>query len=114
MLNRNDCRFVGRIGSKKKDGKTVNGDAYIYFELEIEARSNANSTENNYHQRIPIMCFKPNVINYLKKVKARTGTPVVVFGFVSTYTDELKGITLKNNGINANEVYVVQTRPYND
>lgn len=113
-MDRNDCRFVGRIGDRHKDGRTVNGDKYMYFELSIESKFNANSTENNYSQSIPIMVFKPKVIDYLKKLKVHTGTPVVVFGFVSTYTDELKGITLKNNGINANEVYIIQTRPYND
>ena len=83
-MDRNDCRFVGRIGERMKKGKTVNGE------------------------------FKPAVIKYLEKLKVHVGTPIIAFGFVSTYTDELKGVTLKSNGINCNECYVIQTRPYND
>lgn len=113
-MDRNDCRFVGRIGEKMKKGKTVNGEPYMYFDMNITSKYNANSTENNYEQNIPIMVFKSVVIKYLEKLKVHIGTPIVVFGFVSTYTDELRGITLKSNGINANEVYVIQTRPYND
>lgn len=109
-MDRNDCRFVGRIGDRIKEGVTINGDAYMYFDLELEARANATSTDNNYHQNIPIMLFRKPVIDYLKRLKVRRGTLVVVFGFVSTYTDEIKGITLKNNGINAYEVYVVKTK----
>lgn len=113
-MDRNDCRFVGRIGEHMKHGKTVNGEPYMYFDLEIESRANANSTDNNYHQNIPIMVFKKAVIDYLQRLKAHRGTHVVVFGFVSTYTDEVRGITLKSNGINCSECYVVQTKPYND
>ena len=113
-MDRNDCRFVGRIGERMKKGKTVNGEPYMYFDMNITSKYNANSTENNYEQNIPIMVFKPAVIKYLEKLKVRVGTPIVVFGFVSTYTDELKGITLKSNGINCSECYVIQTRPYND
>lgn len=111
-MDRNDCRFVGRVGERRKDGLTVNGEPYIYFEMAIESKFNANSTENNYHQSIPIMVFKRNVINYLNKIGIHQGTPIIVFGFVSTYTNEFKSITLRSNGINANEVYVIQTKPY--
>lgn len=109
-MDRNDCRFVGRVGDRMKKGTTVNGEPYMYFEMEIESRFNATSTDNNYHQSIPIMVFKKAVINYLEKLNIHRGMPVVVFGFVSTYTDELKGITLKSNGINASEVYVIRTK----
>ena len=114
MADRNDCRFVGRVGERMKKGKTVNGQPYMYFDLAIESKANANSTDNNFHQSIPIMVFKKPVIDYLERLKIHQGSPLVVFGFVSTYTDELRGITLKSNGINANEVYCIQTRPYND
>lgn len=110
-MDRNDCRFVGRIGQRRKEGKTVKGEPYMYFEMDIESRFNSTSTENNYRQSIPIMLFKKNVIDYLKRLNVHTGTPIIVFGFVSTYTDELKGITLKSNGINASEVYVIKVKP---
>lgn len=110
-MDRNDCRFVGRVGEHIKKGKTVNGEPYMYFDMDIESRYNANSTDNNYHQSIPIMVFKKAVIDYLEKLKVHRGTPIVCFGFVSTYTDEVRGITLKSNGINASEVYVIKVKP---
>lgn len=111
-MDRNDCRFVGHVGDRRKEGITINGEPYMYFEMAIESKFNANTSENNYRQSIPIMVFKKPVINYLKRLSIHQGMPIIVFGFVSTYTDELKGITLKSNGINASEVYVIQTRPY--
>lgn len=114
MTYRNDCRFVGRVGERIKRGKTVTGQTYMYFDMFIESNLNANSTENNYHQNIPIMVFKKPVIDYLERIGIKPNMPIIVFGFVSTYTDEVRGITLKSNGINCSECYVIQTRPYND
>lgn len=110
-MDRNDCRFVGRIGEHMKKGTTINGEPYMYFDMNIVSKFNANGAQNNYEQNIPIMVFKPAVIKYLEKLNAHRGTPIVVFGFVSTYTGELKGITLKSNGINANEVYIIKVKP---
>lgn len=113
-MDRNDCRFVGRIGSSFKEGKTQNGGSYIWFPLELEAKANASSTDNNFRQSIHIMCFKKHVIDYLKRIRAHQGNTVVIFGFVSSFPDEIKGKNVVVNAINANEIYVVQTRPYND
>lgn len=101
---------MGRVGERMKKGKTVNGQPYMYFDMDIESKFNATSTDNNYHQSIPIMVFKKPVIDYLERLQIHTNTPIIVFGFVSTYTDEVRGITLKSNGINANEVYVIRTK----
>lgn len=111
-MDKNDCRFVGRVGGAFKVGKTQNGGEYLWFPLEIESRANANSTENNYRQNIHIMCFKKKVIDYLRYVDVRQGSTVIVFGFVSAFPDEVKGKHVIVNAINANEIYVVKTRPY--
>lgn len=110
-MDRNDCRFVGRIGSPIKKDKTQNGDDYMWFLLELESRANATSTENNYRQQINIMCFKGNVIKYLERIHAHQGNTVVIFGFVSAFPTEINGKQIVANGINANEIYVVQTKP---
>jgi hypothetical protein len=113
-MDRNDCRFVGIIGERMKKGKTVNGEPYMYFDMNITSKYNANSTENNYEQNIPIMVFKPAVIKYLEKLKVHVGTPVIVFGFMSSFYDEVHGKQVLVNAVNANEVLCIQTRPYND
>ena len=113
-MDRNESILVGRVGSKIKEGKTQKGDTYIWFSLEIEAKTNATSTDNNYHQNINIMCFRKPVIDYVKKVNMRIGCTVVVFGFVSSFVYEYKGKTIASNAINGNEIYVVKTRLYGD
>ena len=110
-MDRNDIRLVGRIGEIIKSGKTQSGGEYIWFPLEIEARANATSTDNNYHQKIHIMCFKKMVIDYLRRVNVKQGNTVVIFGFVSSFPSEIKGKDILVNAINANEIYVVKTRP---
>lgn len=110
-MDRNDIRLVGRIGEVIKTGKTQTGGDYIWFPLEIEARANATSTENNQSQKIHIMCFKKAVIDYLRRVKVKQGQTVVIFGFVSAFPTEVKGKSVLFNAINANEIYVVKTKP---
>ena len=113
-MDKNIVILQGRIGSVLKDGKTQNGGSFIYFGMEIESKANATSTENNYRQTLKIMCFKPKVIEYLKKVKAHTGTPVLVFGFMSSFYDDVHGKSVLVNALNANEVLCIQTRPYSN
>lgn len=109
MIDRNQCTFVGHIDSGIKRAKTQNGEDYIAFLLNCEPKANANSTENNRYQMISIRCFKPNVIKYLDKLNIHRGTPIIVFGFVSSYPTEVKGKQLTANSINANEIYVIKT-----
>lgn len=114
MMDKNESILVGRVASKIKEGKTQRGDSYIWFSLDIEAKANATSTDNNYHQSINIMCFKKPVIDYVKRVNMRIGCTVVVFGFVSSFIYEFKGKNIATNAINGNEIYVVKTRRYED
>lgn len=112
-MDKNVCCFVGRIGSaiKKKTSRT--GNPYVWFLVEIGARENATSTTHNQYQLINVMCFKKQVIDYFDKVKAHTGNMVVIFGFVSSVGVESKrGKSLVSNAVNANEIYIVKTRPY--
>lgn len=112
MADLNQCTFVGRIASNIKKGKTQNGEPYIGFLLNCQPAANANSAQNNQNQMISIRCFKPKVIKYIDNVGAHLNTNVVVFGFVSSYRTEVKGKSLTSNSINANAIYIIQTRPY--
>ena len=111
-MDRNECCFIGHIGSVIKEQKSQLGNPYVWFLVEIEARKNATSTNNNYHQMINIMCFKKQVIDYLKKVNAKQGNMVIIFGFISSVRTEVKGKPFTSNAVNANEIYVIKTRPY--
>lgn len=109
-MDRNNLTLVGRIGNTIKRGKNVSGGEYVWFPLYIENTLGATSVEANYHQGINVMVFKQNVIKYLDKVKAHQGNTVIIFGFVSSFSQEIKGQKIVCNGVNANEVYVVKTR----
>ena len=113
-MDKNQLILQGRIASPFKEGKTQNGDAYIWFLLEVESKANATSTENNYRQTLNIMCFKPKVIDYLHKLKAHQGCACIIFGFISAFPNEVRGKSLITNAVNANEILLIQTRPHND
>jgi hypothetical protein len=113
-MDKNQLILQGRIASPFKEGKTQNGDNYMWFLFEIESRANATSTENNYHQKLNVMCFKPKVIQYLHRMKAHQGCVCVIFGFISAFLNEIKGKSLVTNAVNANEILLIQTRPFND
>ena len=109
-MDKNQLILQGRISSPFKEGKTQNGDAYIWFLLEVESKANATSTENNYRQTLNIMCFKPKVIDYVKRLKAHQGSVCVIFGFLSAFPNEIRGKSLITNAVNANEIILIQTR----
>ena len=106
----NSCTFVGKIGSNIKKGKTQNGESYVGFLLRCEPPANANSSRNNQSQMISIRCFKPKVIKYLENVGAKMNDNVVVLGFVSSYSAEVRGKSLVANSINANQIFIVKLR----
>lgn len=109
-MDRNQITIVGRIGNRIKKAKTVNGDDYIWMPIYIENRAASDSTENNQTQGINVMCYKPQVIKYLERVKAHAGNTVVVFGFVSAFKTEINGKEIVAHAINGNEIYVVKTK----
>ena len=111
-MDRNECTFVGRIGSPIKTKRAKTGDWFMWFKVEMEPRANARSTDNNYHQQINVMCFKKPVIDYFEKVNAREGCLVIIFGFVSSFNFEWRGKSIIANAVNANEAYIIKTKKY--
>ena len=109
-MDRNIVILQGRIGSVYKESKTQNGKPFVYFGLEIESKSNSRSTENNYHQTLKVMVFRKKAVDYLKSVGARSGNRCIVFGFMSSFYDEIKGKSVLTNAINADECYIIKTK----
>lgn len=110
MAQRNEVILVGRIGKNMKFAMSQSGNEYVYFMLEVENQTHQGEWDNEYYQTLHIMCFKRNVIKYLKDVCARTGNIVIVFGYASSYLNEIKGKSMLQNSINATEVFVVKTK----
>lgn len=113
-MDRNEVVLVGRIGEKIARKKTVHGQEYVWFPLEVENRKAAKGSANNYHASINVMVFSPALIQYLEKVKLKTGNTVAVFGFISSYKQEKKGSVQYMNGINADDIIVKKTRSDED
>ena len=106
----NSVVLIGRIGSVFKYAKSQNGNVYSYFSLEIEDKENAkDEMERNFYQIVHVMCFRKKVVEYLQKVGAKSGNRVVVIGYISSYSSELKGKKLISNGVCARDIFVVKT-----
>lgn len=110
MKQRNDVILVGRIGQRLKYALSSSGNEYAYFAMEIENQTHSSEWSSEYNQILHIMCFKRNVVKYMKAVNAHPGNIVVVFGYCSSFSSEIKGKELLQNAINATEIYVVKTK----
>ena len=109
-MDRNLMILVGRIGGVIKKGKTVNGQTYIWMPVLIHNKDGATSTSNNFEQNLNVMCYKPAVIKYLEKVNAHTGDNVIIFGFLSSFKQEIKGKEIVANAVNGIEIYIIKTK----
>ena len=109
-MDRNQLTLVGRVGDRVKYDKGTNGKEYVYFPMLISARSTSKEYERNHNQIIHIMCFRDAVINYLKNVKMKPNSPIIVFGFISSYPSEIRGKQIIENGVLANEIYIIKTK----
>jgi len=110
----NNVTLVGKVGERIKHDKTVHGQEYLWFPLEVENRKAATGSTYNYHASINVMVFSQPLIRYLEKVKMKTGNTIVVLGFISSYKQEKNGRIFYMNGINADDVIVKKTRSDED
>ena len=94
-MDKNQLTLVGHVGEKMKYDKGTNGKEYVYFPLLINAKTTAKEYDRNHYQIIHVMCFRQAVIDY---------------GFISSYPSEIRGKQIIENGVLANEIYVVKTK----
>lgn len=109
-MDRNQLTLVGRVGERMKYDRGTNGKEYVYFPLLVNPKSNAKEFDRNHYQFIHVMCFQQKVIDYLKMVDMKQNSLVIVFGFISSYQSEIKGKQVIENGVLANEIYVVKIK----
>ena len=109
-MDKNQLTLVGHVGEKMKYDKGTNGKEYVYFPLLINAKTTAKEYDRNHYQIIHVMCFRQAVIDYLKKVGMKQNTMVIVFCIISSYPSEIRGKQIIENGVLANEIYVVKTK----
>lgn len=109
MAQRNEVILVGRIKDKVKYALSQTGNEYVYFSLEVENQNNATEFAAQYNQVLHVTCFKRPVVKYLKTIEAKGGNIVVIFGYVGSFMNEIKGKVLLQNTIIAKEIFVVKT-----
>lgn len=109
MIGKNIVFLVGQIVSTYKYGKSQNGNEYVSFVLLITQKADAHTTERQASNTVSVMCFKPNVIKYLKEVGVKYGSNVVINGFVSSYKKEIKGKEIVINTVTATDIYAITT-----
>ena len=110
MAQRNEVILVGRIKDKVKYAMSQTGNEYSYIILDVENQNNASEVVAQYYQNLHVTCFKRPVVKYLKTVEAKGGNIVIVFGYVGSFTNEIKGKYLIQNTIIAKEIFVVKTK----
>lgn len=110
MAQRNEVILVGRIKDKVKYALSQTGNEYVYFLLDVENQTHASEVAAQYYQTLHVTCFKRPVTKYLKNVEAKGGNIVIVFGYVGSFTNEIKGKYLIQNTIIAKEIFVVKTK----
>lgn len=110
-MDRNQVTLVGQIAGKLVERKAKNGSTFVFFPLSLENRdAAADPIEANFRQDLHIMVFRKPLLDYLKRVNARAGNRIAVFGFMSAFKAEVNGKTIISNAINATDVVVAKTR----
>lgn len=110
MADRNQLTLVGRINGRIVEKRAQNGSRFLFFPVAIDNRFNGTTTDGNYSQDIHVMVFVSRVLDYMKKVGAKEGNRVVIFGFVSAFKTERKGETIISNAVNATDVFIIKTQ----
>lgn len=110
MAQRNEVILVGRIKDRLKYSMSQTGNEYVYFSLELENQNNAGEVDRQYYQTLHVTCFKRPVVKYLKSVEAKGGNIVIIFGYVGSFSNEIKGKYMIQNTIIAKEIFVVKTK----
>lgn len=110
-MDRNLVILVGKIGGKLVERKTQTGSTFVFFPFALENKEAASDPiEANYRQDLHIMVFRKPLIDYLKRVNARAGNRIAVFGFMSAFKTEVNGKIIISNAINCTDVMVAKTR----
>lgn len=108
MAFENRFYLSGIVNTNIKYGTTVNGDTYAWFAVRLENKLGVSSTDYNYNQNLGVTVFNQNIIKYMKRVNMKRNDNVVVFGFLSAFTQQIKGDDYTGHGINATQLFVVK------
>lgn len=113
MLDKNIVILEGIIGDDSKFGKTNEGREYFTFSLCINnfAKEMADSTERTHSQAfIRVFCYDKKQLEYLRKVDVKRGQRASVFGRLSSFKNEYKGIEYITQSVVCRDIEIIKTK----
>lgn len=113
MLDKNIVFLEGLLGDDYKYGRTEDGKEYATFSLCVDSfiKEISDKTERTHSQNfIRTTVFDKKLIAYLRKVDAHRGMRVSVFGRISSFKTEYKGIDFIQLSIVVRDICVIQTK----
>lgn len=113
MLDKNIVWLEGLLGDDFKYGRTEDGKEYATFSLCVNSfiKEISDKTERTHSQNfIRTTVFDKKLIAYLRKVDAHRGMRVSVFGRLSSFKTEYRGIDFIQLSIVVRDIAVIQTK----
>lgn len=113
MLDKNIVWLEGVIGDDFKYGRTEDGKEYATFSLCVNSfiKEISDKTERSHSQNfIRTTVFDKKLITYLQRVNTHRGMRVSVFGRISSFKTEYKGIEFIQLSIIVRDIGVIQSK----
>ena len=113
MLDKNIVFLEGVIGDDYKYGRTQEGKEYATFSLCVNSfiKEISDSTERSHSQNyIRTTVFDKKLLAYLRNIDAHRGMRASVFGRISSFKTEYKGIDFIQLSIIVRDIAIIQTK----
>ena len=115
MLDKNIVFLEGILGDDFKFGRSQEGKEYATFSLCVNSfiKDISDQTERTHSQNyIRTSVFDKKQLAYLHKVDAHRGQRVSVFGRISSFKTEYKGIEFIQLSIVVRDIAIIQTKSF--
>ena len=112
-LDKNIVFLEGVIGDDFKYGKSENGNDFATFSLSVNSfvKEISDQTERTHSQNyIRTTVFDKKQLEYLRKVNAHRGQRASIFGRISSFKTEYKGIEFIQLSIIVRDIGIIQTK----
>lgn len=113
MLDKNIVFLEGLIGDDLKFGRAENGKAFATFSLCVNSfiKELSDTTERTHSQQfIRTSVFDKKQLAYLERVGAHRGQRVAVFGRLTSFKTEYKGVEFIQVSVIVRDINIIQTR----
>ena len=112
-LDKNIVFLEGVLGDDFKYGRTEDGKEYATFSLCVNSfiKEISDQTERTHSQNyIRTTVFDKKQVEYLRKVNAHRGQRATIFGRISSFKTEYKGIEYIQLSIIVRDIGIIQTQ----